>query len=98
MENKDKKIKELEEKLLKYESMPHADFYTSLLEGVAHITSEIKNKTLNFDEDVFAKNIFALAKDSDKIMSALEKGQSFFLQKPETTTNKKADKSNTVAI
>ena len=40
--DKDKRIKELEDKLLKYESMPHADFYTSLLDGVSHITKEIK--------------------------------------------------------
>ena len=92
------KIKELEEKLAKYEGMPHAKFYTALLEGVDHITNEIKKKRLNFDDDPFAKNIFLLAKDAEKIMASLEKGSSFFIIQDKTAPTKKAEKSSTVAI
>lgn len=92
------KIKELEGKLAKYESMPHAKFYTALLEGVDHITNEIKKKRLDFDSDPFAKNIFLLAKDAEKIMASLEKGSSFFVIQDKVAPTKKAEKSNTVAI
>jgi hypothetical protein len=92
------KIKELESKLAKYESMPHAKFYTALLEGVDHITNEIKKKRLDFDSDPFAKNIFLLAKDAEKIMASLEKGSSFFVIQDKVAPTKKAEKSNTVAI
>lgn len=92
------KIKELEAKIAKYEGMPHASFYTALLEGIEHITSEIKKKRLNFDDDPFAKNIFLLAKDADKIMASLEKGSSFFIIQEKTAPAKKVEKSNTVAI
>jgi hypothetical protein len=92
------KIKELEGKLAKYESMPHAKFYTALLEGVDHITNEIKKKRLDFDSDPFAKNIFLLAKDAEKIMASLEKGSSFFVIQDKAIPTKKAEKSNTVAI
>ena len=92
------KIKELEGKLAKYEGMPHAKFYNALLEGVEHITNEIKKKRLDFDNDPFAKNIFLLAKDAEKIMASLEKGSSFFVIQEKTTPTKKAEKSNTVAI
>ena len=78
--------------------MPHAKFYTALLEGVEHITNEIKKKRLDFDNDPFAKNIFLLAKDAEKIMASLEKGSSFFVIQEKTTPTKKAEKSNTVAI
>jgi hypothetical protein len=92
------KIKELEGKLAKYEGMPHAKFYTALLEGVEHITNEIKKKRLNFDDDPFAKNIFLLAKDAEKIMASLEKGSSFFIIQDKTVPTKKAEKSSTTAI
>jgi len=92
------KIKELESKLAKYESMPHAKFYTALLEGVDHITNEIKKKRLDFDSDPFAKNIFLLAKDAEKIMASLEKGSSFFVIQDKVAPTKKAEKSTTVAI
>jgi hypothetical protein len=92
------KIKELEGKLAKYEGMPHAKFYTALLEGVEHITNEIKKKRLDFDNDPFAKNIFLLAKDAEKIMASLEKGSSFFVIQEKTTPTKKAEKSNTKAF
>jgi hypothetical protein len=92
------KIKELEEKLAKYEGLPHAKFYTALLEGVEHITKQIKNKSLDFDSDPFAKNIFLLAKDAEKIMASLEKGSSFFIIQEKVATTKKAEKSNTRAI
>jgi hypothetical protein len=82
------KIKELEGKLAKYESMPHAKFYTALLEGVDHITNEIKKKRLDFDSDPFA----------EKIMASLEKGSSFFVIQDKAAPTKKAEKSNTVAI
>jgi hypothetical protein len=78
--------------------MPHAKFYTALLEGVEHITNEIKNKSLNFDDDPFAKNIFLLAKDAEKIMASLEKGSSFFIIQDKNVPTKKAEKSSTTAI
>jgi hypothetical protein len=78
--------------------MPHAKFYTALLEGVDHITNEIKKKRLNFDDDPFAKNIFLLAKDAEKIMASLEKGSSFFIIQDKNVPTKKAEKSSTTAI
>jgi hypothetical protein len=78
--------------------MPHAKFYTALLEGVEHITNEIKKKRLNFDDDPFAKNIFLLAKDAEKIMASLEKGSSFFIIQDKNVPTKKAEKSSTTAI
>jgi hypothetical protein len=78
--------------------MPHAKFYTALLEGVDHITNEIKKKRLNFDDDPFAKNIFLLAKDAEKIMASLEKGSSFFIIQDKNVPTKKAEKSSTTAF
>ena len=97
LEKLKKENKELKERIQKYENMPHAEFFTALLQGVAHITKQIKDKTLDFDSDPFAKNIFQLAKESDKIMSSLEKGASFFVVQ-EKASSKKIEKSNTVAI
>lgn len=97
LEKLKKENKELKEKIQKYEDMPHAEFFTALLQGVAHITQQIKDKTLDFDNDPFAKNVFQLAKESDKIMSSLEKGASFFVVQ-EKASSKKIEKSNTVAI
>lgn len=96
--DKDKRIKELEDKIAMYEGMPHAEFYTALMEGMKHITTEIKNKTLNFDNDPFAKNVFLLAKDADKVMATMEKGAALFVQKEEKAVSKKQEKSNTEAI
>lgn len=93
-----KRIKELEEKLAMYEGMPHADFYTALMEGMKHITEQIKNKTLNFDEDPFAKNVFLLAKDADKVMATMEKGAALFVQKEEKPVSKRQESSNTKPI
>jgi hypothetical protein len=94
------KIKELEDKVAYYEGLPTAKFYSAVLEGLGHLTNAVKDKSLDFDTDAFAKSVFTLAKDSDKIMLALGKGIESFKQEAESTEakGKKAEKSGTRAI
>ena len=94
------RIKELEEKVAYYEGLPTAKFYTSMVNAIEHLTQKIDNKELDFDSDPFAKSIFVLAKDSDKIMLALGKGIEVFkqIEQDNTGKGKKADKSGTKAI
>lgn len=70
----EKENKELREKVAHYEGSPAAKFYSSLVTGLHHLTDKIDDKSLNFDEDAYAKSIFMLAKDADKIMIAMGKG------------------------
>jgi len=92
----EKRIKELEEKLAFYEGSPAAEFYTALVEGIKGLTTHIKNKSLDFD-DSYQKSLFALAKDSDKIMIAMSKGMAVIL--PEITKeDKRLSKSQSKAI
>ena len=93
-----KQVKELQEKIDYYEGLPTAEFYTSVVEGMKHISKEIKNKTLDMESDIFAKSIFSIAKDADKVMSALGKGVEFFKQAESNTPSKKQDKSNTISF
>lgn len=94
--NDKERIRQLEEKLAAYESSPAAEFYIALTEGVKHITSQIKSKKLNLQEDSFADSILKLAEKADKIFAGLEKGLSAFSE--QKTVPSKQAKSSTVAI
>ena len=83
MDNKDKRIVELEAELAAYKENPASDFYIALVEGVKHITQEIKKKRLDLNEDSFADSIIKLAEKSEKIFTGLEKGIAAFQQKGE---------------
>lgn len=90
------RIKELEDKVAYYEGLPTAKFYAAVLEGLEHLTDAIKSKNLDFDNDAFAKSVFTLAKDSDKIMLALGKGiESFLMDNDGSKDNKKLKKVET---
>lgn len=98
-EEAEKKIKELEDKIAYYEGHRAAEFYTALMGGLDYITKEIKSKRLDLDSDPFAKSIFTLAKDSDKLMAAIGKGMASFQVKDENGgKSKKHEKSETKAL
>ena len=100
MDAKDKKIEELEAELSLYKENPAAEFYLALTEGVKHLTSEIKNKTLDLKEDGFADSILKLSEKADKIFISLEKGLETFQQKQDedSAMKKKIVKAKGVAV
>ena len=78
MDNKDKKIKDLEARLAIYESDASAKFYAKLVRAIEHIGTELDNKTLNLDDDTFASSVLALADKSGKIFEGLKNGRESF--------------------
>jgi len=78
--DKDKRIKELEDELAFYKEDASAQFYYSLVKAIKHIQSELDNKTLNFDEDTFAKSVVTLSDKSAKIFEGLNLGKNGFLK------------------
>jgi hypothetical protein len=89
----EKENKELREKIAIYEGLPAAKFYTALVKGVEHLTTLIETKKLDFDGDPYAKSLFQLAKEADKVMSAMGKGLATFNQDAEED-GKKTKKTN----
>lgn len=93
-----KENNKLKEKVEYYEGLPSAKFYNSLIQGIDHLREEIDRKSLNFDNDPFAKSIMVLAEKSDKIFSAIEKGINSFVQEVDSKANKQSSKSSTKAL
>jgi hypothetical protein len=92
-----KENNKLKEKVEYYEGLPSAKFYNSLIQGIDHLRKEIDSKSLNFDDDPFAKSVMVLAEKSDKIFSAIEKGINSFVQEVDTKSKQSA-KSGTKAL
>lgn len=78
MDNKDKKIKDLEARLAIYESDASAKFYAKLVKAIDHIGVELDNKTLDLDNDTFASSVLTLADKSGKIFEGLKNGRESF--------------------
>ena len=86
MDDKDKRIAQLEAELAAYRDNPASEFYVALVDGVKHLTERIKNKTLVLNDkddnyDSFADAILKLSEKSEKIFLSLEKGAAAFQQK-----------------
>lgn len=95
MDNKEQRIKELEDKL----SSPAGRFYLELKNGLEIITKNISTKKLNLVDDTFQKSILILAQSSDKIFAGIEKGMQIIdPQEKDEVKKKKLDKSEAVAI
>lgn len=92
------KIKELEEKIAYYEGLPTANFYTKVLIGIDYITTQLETGKLDFDSDPFAKSVFTLAKDCDKIFNALGKGIAVFSQADQDESKIKKLKKATAQV
>jgi hypothetical protein len=93
-----KENEELKAKLSVYEADAAAEFYKTLVGAIKDIETKVKSKTLNFDEDSFAKSILVLADKSGKIFEGLKQGKESFTQSNANTTDIKASKSKTIAI
>lgn len=86
----EKELSETKEKLKEYEEDKSAKFYKSLVLAIEHIEVELKNKTLDLEEDTFAKSVLQLSDKSPKIFEGLRIGRESFMVEKEDNVKKKA--------
>jgi hypothetical protein len=98
MDIKDKKIKDLQDKLSIYEDDIAGQFYKALASAVKYINKEIETKRLNLETDTFAKSVVTLADKSSKIFEGLKNGKAAFAIEDEPKEGKKSSRSETSAI
>jgi hypothetical protein len=85
----EKRVKELEEKLAIYEADASAKFYSALVHAVEHIQQKLTDKSLNLEEDTFAKSVITLADKSGKIFEGLKLGKESFMKTEDNDKDKK---------
>lgn len=73
----------LKKELEIYKESPSAKFYKALVIGVEKLTTSIEDGSLDLTNNPFADSLFKIAKEGDKIIASLAKGQENFLVKKE---------------